>query len=334
MEKQLEASPIAFRSEPVAENLDDSGIWAFESRHGETFAMGYTRHRFIKLLLITGGAGVIEGDWGRPNCKTGDLVVIPAGLSHRIVDQPRHPISLYGLGIADRLIGCVAGASRLVPTGVFPADALGPLQLTAKMRRLLYSHGQADPLNRLAAVAAALDLVVQVALVRAEPQRAPATVADETEAAEPQRLTESRSRAASLRAGSDGAGGGGEASSHDGERASEDPLLETYLVWLEHNFFESQSLAAAAAACHMSRRYFSTAFRRRTGSSWLEYVNRLRVAHAIELLRATDRKMASIAFQSGFEDVSTFYRAFHRITGKRPGAWRASPSGLGSAQHG
>jgi len=273
------------RIAPVEEKLDESGIWAFESQHGDEFQMDFTRHRFLKLLLISAGAGVIEGDWGKPVCKKGDLVVVPAGMRHKIVDSHRQPISLYGLGIAHKLFRPVDRVTASLPSGVLQAQQLGPLRLENRMRRLLYTHRQVDPLHRLASVAAALDLVAQVSLAITTPGFTLAEL-------DPTPATES------------------------------DPMIETYLTWLQHNFFEPQSLADAARACGMSRRGFTTAFRNHTGRTWLDHVNRLRVQHAITLLRATDRKMASIAFRCGFEDLSTFYRVMHRITGARPGAFR------------
>lgn len=288
------------RIAPVEENVDESGIWAFESQHGDAFQMDFTRHRFLKLLLITAGAGVIEGDWGKPVCKKGDLVVVPAGLRHRIVDSHRQPISLYGLGIAHKLFRPVAGVADTFPSGVLQAQQLGPLRLENRMRRLLYTHRQGDPLHRLASVAAALDLVAQVSLAITTP----GVPLAELDAVEEDDL---RTPMLPLPA----------------PTIESDPMIETYLTWLQHNFFEPQSLGDAATACGMSRRGFTTAFRNQTGRTWLDHVNRLRVQHAVTLLQTTNRKMASIAFQCGFEDLSTFYRVMHRITGHRPGVYRA-----------
>ena len=159
------------------------------------------------------------------------------------------------------------------------------------MRRLLYTHGHQDPLHRLATVAAAVDLVAEVSLACAG------------------------MRSTRFDPGPVGT-------------TEVDPMLESYLAWLENHFFESLRLDDGAAACGMSRRGFTSAFRKRTGRSWLDHVNRLRVGHAMGLLRTTDRKLASIAFRSGFDDLSTFYRAFHRITGKRPGDWRTADGPL------
>lgn len=251
--------------------------------------MDFVRHDFWKWLLLVRGSGMVEGDWGQPVCKTGDLIAVPPGLRHRIVDHPRQPISLYGLGIAPRVLTCVPTVAAFLPSGVLPASELSLLHLKRRMRRLLFTHARRDPPHQLATVAAALDLVAEVTLAR-------------------QNFRHAEPQPASL-----------PASSEPGEA---DLLLESYLAWLDGHFYEPQSLAQAASACGLARRSFTTAFRRRTGHSWLEYINRLRVRHAITLLQTTDRKTASIAFQSGFDDLSTFYRVFHRVTGQRPGQWR------------
>jgi len=298
-------NPPPKRIAPVEERLDESGIWAFESQHGDEFQMDFTRHRFLKLLLITAGAGVIEGDWGKPVCKKGDLVVVPAEMRHKIVDSHRQPISLYGLGIAHKLFRPVDRVADTFPSGVLPAQQLGPLRLENRLRRLLYTHRKNDPLHRLASVAAALDLVAQVSLAVTTTGFTVAELDQATGIDDPQSFTSHSDESLAV-----------------APRTESDPMIETYLTWLQHNFFEPQSIADAARACGMSRRGFTTAFRHHTSRTWLDHVNRLRVQHAITLLQTTNRKMTSIAFQCGFKDLSTFYRVMHRITGQRPGAFR------------
>ncbi len=86
--------------------------------------------------------------------------------------------------------------------------------------------------------------------------------------------------------------------------------------------FEPLTLDSGASACDMSRRQFSAVFKKHVGMTWLQHLHRLRVKHAVELLKNTDRKITSIAFQCGFDDLTTFYRVMAKITGKRPGELR------------
>jgi AraC-like DNA-binding protein len=283
----LMATPVTrVRDYPVEENIRVSGIWAFESRHGDHFSMPWTTHPFPKLLLIREGQGQVSGDWGDRGCKTGDCVLVPPRLKHRIVDDPAAAISLYGLGVATKLLSCAPGVLDLLPTGVLPAEQLHSVAVEQRLRRILYLDSQDDKVSQLSCVAAALDLFAELATATA-PSRSTSTRRDEEQTVE--------------------------------------PLIESYCVWLQHHFFEPVTLDAAAHACGMSRRHFTGTFRQYVGMTWLEYLHRLRVQYATELLQETDRKIASIAFQSGFDDLTTFYRVVAKVTGKRPGELRVNP---------
>ncbi|MGB0579496.1 MAG: helix-turn-helix domain-containing protein [Limisphaerales bacterium] len=107
---------------------------------------------------------------------------------------------------------------------------------------------------------------------------------------------------------------------HAGKNASSDAddEIHEYLDWLSRNFFEAVTLDAGAIACGFSRRKFTELFKQQTGKSWLNYLHELRVNHAVALLCETDSQVTSIAFQCGFDDLSTFYRVFKRLNGRQP----------------
>lgn len=284
----MRTPPPRLRTHPVEENLSIYGLWAFESRHGTEFTMPSTIHRFPKLLLIREGQGQVVGDWGAISCKMGDCVMVPPKLTHRIVDAPSASISLYGLGVATKLLASVPGIIDELPTGVLPSEQLKSIAVEHRLRRILYLAGQSDKASQLSCVAASLELFAEltIAMQRANPMpKVPAK-----------------------------------------EEASVDATLVAYLVWLQRHFFEPVSLDSAAKACVMSRRHFTACFKKHVGMTWLEYVHQLRVNYAIELLRNTDRKITSIAFQAGFDDLTTFYRVVAKVTGKRPGELRVTPN--------
>lgn len=89
---------------------------------------------------------------------------------------------------------------------------------------------------------------------------------------------------------------------------------------------EPATIDEIAAELQVSRRSFTAAVREITGRSWLDWVRELRVRHAEELLRKTDRSVASIAFECGFEELSSFYRAFKAVSGGSPSRWRREVS--------
>jgi AraC family L-rhamnose operon regulatory protein RhaS len=98
--------------------------------------------------------------------------------------------------------------------------------------------------------------------------------------------------------------------------------MRRYVAELPRRFFEETDLDHAAAELDMSRRRFTELFREATGATWSNYVTRLRIDYACQLLRESERGVAAVAFECGFEDLSSFYRAFKRQTGLAPSTWR------------
>jgi len=103
--------------------------------------------------------------------------------------------------------------------------------------------------------------------------------------------------------------------------------IERYLDELNRRFFEATTIDDAAVSLGMSRRRFTELFRDLAGESWLHRVQRLRIDHARRLLKQTDRTVLSIAFECGFGDVSSFYRAFARFEDRSPTQWREAGRG-------
>ena len=91
------------------------------------------------------------------------------------------------------------------------------------------------------------------------------------------------------------------------------------------------SLAALAREAAMSRYHFLRVFRQVVGMTPHQYVLRMRMHRAAVRLRCSDETVSTIAFDAGFNDLSTFNRRFRRIMGASPTAFRtqrhAAPAG-------
>lgn len=61
-----------------------------------------------------------------------------------------------------------------------------------------------------------------------------------------------------------------------------------------------------------------------TGYTPSEYVNRIRIEHAAQLLRSSETPVEQVIESCGFENVSYFYRLFRRQMGGTPKAYRQS----------
>ncbi|MEM9479305.1 MAG: helix-turn-helix domain-containing protein [Verrucomicrobiota bacterium] len=99
-------------------------------------------------------------------------------------------------------------------------------------------------------------------------------------------------------------------------------IMQSHIAWLEQHFVEAKGISEAAADTGMSRRYFTRLFREISGKSWLEFVHDLRIRHACELLKITDLPISTVAFECGYNDLSTFYRRFGKRVGSSPLQWR------------
>jgi AraC-like DNA-binding protein len=61
------------------------------------------------------------------------------------------------------------------------------------------------------------------------------------------------------------------------------------------------------------------------GKSFFDFVNSVRIDHALRLLvEEPDRQILDIAISIGFNSKSTFNLAFKKITGTTPSAYRAT----------
>lgn len=82
------------------------------------------------------------------------------------------------------------------------------------------------------------------------------------------------------------------------------------------------SLKDVARTFGHSEKYFSKHFKRSTGNSFIDFVLRLRVNKACQLLANTSMYVANICHEVGFNNVANFNRHFHKIKGMTPTDFR------------
>lgn len=96
-------------------------------------------------------------------------------------------------------------------------------------------------------------------------------------------------------------------------------MCKTYLA--EH-YMEDLSLELIAKRFFFSAAYFSSFFRAHTSMTFTEYLLRLRMEKAKEMLKDGNRKISEIALSVGFRDAGYFTRIFKRETGLSPEEFR------------
>lgn len=99
-------------------------------------------------------------------------------------------------------------------------------------------------------------------------------------------------------------------------------LVGRSIEYLKQNYNTDIRLEDIAIRSFISKNYFSKLFKDVTGTSFSEYVQKLRIDEALSMLRNTDMKVTDIALQTGFNDIKFFYEVFKKLTGKTPGDYR------------
>lgn len=287
------------RTEPVEHVFPAWGVDVFESHHADGWRMDRTAHPFLKVVFVLQGRGAFVTPAARIPCQAGQAIIVRSGSPHQLEDQAGAPMSLYVVSVQTHVLSTACLDPALLPGGVIDLAPAEAARVERGMRRLLFEQTLDQPTTGASMVAQALHLVVELARIEATVPRAA--------------TTPRARRAAQKTAGDSGA------------------RMDAYVAELGQHFFEATNLDAAATNLGLSRRRFTQLFRSATGTSWLAYVRRLRIEHAKRLLRSTERTVLSVAFECGFDDLSTFYRAFKRETGVSPNTWRESgPRGAGS----
>ena len=80
--------------------------------------------------------------------------------------------------------------------------------------------------------------------------------------------------------------------------------------------------AQVAAELGMSESRFSRFFRRSTGNTFTDFVNRVRINRACQLLMESQRAVGHICYEVGFNNLANFNRRFLEIKGMTPTEFR------------
>lgn len=109
----------------------------------------------------------------------------------------------------------------------------------------------------------------------------------------------------------------------DWSGSGEQPSLVTEaLGFIERHCLEPISLRDVAAAVHRSPAHLTTALKRTTGRSAVEWIIAGRLAEARKRLLYSDERVDIIAERVGYADPTHFTRLFRRAEGMTPAAWR------------
>lgn len=244
-------------------------------------------HSYAALAFYTGGRSRVElnGEW---NLGEGDLMLVPAGEPHRMLEM-RRP-RLWGLSFC---VPCFAAADAIALLEPFERVRDGasavvriPSARAAYLEGLFreLEHAGREPWGTSDALGAVQRSLLTLILAEVDK--------------------------ASCGAGVPRAAGGG--------------VVVDALRVIERNCLGQLTLNDVAAAVGRSPAYVTSALTQATGRSAVQWIVSGRMAEARRLLLHSDERVDIVAERVGYADATHFIRMFRRAHGATPAAWRAA----------
>ena len=119
--------------------------------------------------------------------------------------------------------------------------------------------------------------------------------------------------------------------SHEDFKKADEPANGLYsscivrsMEYIQKNYYEKLTVEQLAKAANMSRSSYLRHFNNTCKCSPQEYLTKIRISKAAELLKDPSRSITSIAQDCGFFDCSHFIRLFKKVNGVTPSAYRKS----------
>ncbi|WP_223636745.1 AraC family transcriptional regulator [Corallococcus sp. EGB] len=238
-------------------------------------------HPQAVLALYTGGRAVID-QRTRLKVSAGDVMLIPAGERHRMVEVERAEV--WGLGFHPSAFAMTEVAPLLEPfervrqgaSAVVPIPS-GRQEHLVRLLSELREETRAPHRPMGEQVARSLFSLVLAEVARSSTW-APVT--------------------------------------------SRPTLAGEALTYIERHCLEPISLREVAAAVGRSPAHVTTALKQATGRSAVEWIISGRMAEARRRLLSTNERVDIIAERVGYADPTHFIRLFRRAEGLTPAAWR------------
>jgi len=103
---------------------------------------------------------------------------------------------------------------------------------------------------------------------------------------------------------------------------SEPPVITKAKAYIQQRHADDLSLGEVAKAMNISTFYFCKMFKKATGINFTDYLSRVRIEKAKNLLLNPNLRVSEIAFEVGFQSLTHFNRVFKKIVGDSPTEYR------------
>lgn len=99
-------------------------------------------------------------------------------------------------------------------------------------------------------------------------------------------------------------------------------IVDKVTTYIKENYHQQISLATVAESLHLNYYYLSTVFNNHAKESFTDYVNKIRIQKAKELLQNSHLSIAEVSEAIGYTDQSYFGKVFKKFTGTTPSTYR------------
>lgn len=105
--------------------------------------------------------------------------------------------------------------------------------------------------------------------------------------------------------------------------------IESIMEYVNNNFSQNITLRDAAKIAGMTEVSLSRFFKLRTGKTFIDTLNDVRLGHASRMLIETTQSVNEIAYKCGFNNMSNFNRIFKKKKNSTPKEFRNSYNAVG-----
>lgn len=107
-------------------------------------------------------------------------------------------------------------------------------------------------------------------------------------------------------------------------RQKENKYYLDAVTYIQENYWKNINVTEVADAIGISYVYLNKVFKahHEKEEKLIDYLNRIRIQKAAELLQQTDETLAVIAQKVGYNNAQSFSRFFKKYKGLTPGEWK------------
>ncbi|MCE5341815.1 MAG: AraC family transcriptional regulator [Planctomycetaceae bacterium] len=254
--------------------LPDNGIIVQSRINRPDSGHNFHSHNYLSILFVVSGHGILQLADKNYDLKPDTIVALNAGLLHKFSDKPKKQMTVFSIYFDV----AQTGANKYIVDYLFSSNEpfVLPFYYAEQTRKNLRQMLY-EQLKKPPGYKLGINHIFNITLLNI--YRAKLVFSQNT----------------------------------DLHTNNNNARVQAALEYIAANSHEQFSLNDAAKMAGVSHRQFTKLCRIQAGKSFVKFLNQKRCEKARKLIIGTDASIASIAFEAGYEDLSTFYRAFKSI---------------------